>query len=200
MARREIQDAYFRRARAEGYVARSAYKLIEIVERTSLIHRGDRVLDLGCAPGSWLQVAGGLVGAGGLVIGVDLNPTAITPGPNVRAIVGNVFQTEPGVLLEQNGGPFDAVLSDMAPRTSGGAGGSVDHFRSVALCRRVLELASQLLRPGGRLAMKVFEGEAYTDLLRETRSTFERARGFKPKASRDVSREMYIIGTGFVRT
>lgn len=201
--RRELHDAYFRKAKAEGYLARSAYKLIQINQRKKIIRPGDRVLDLGCAPGSWLQVASQLVGPRGTVAGLDLQPVGggVTFPENVRAAVGDVFATSAQELLALGGVPegqgYDTVLSDMAPSTGGGGGGSADHFKSVDLCRRVLALLPGLLRPGGNLAMKVFEGEAYTDLLRETAALFEEAKGFKPDASRDVSREMYIVAKGY---
>lgn len=192
-ARRVLHDQYFRKAKREGYVARSAYKLLEINEKKSLIRKGDRVLDLGCAPGSWLQVAAELVGPRGSVVGADLSPVTHDFGSNVRTIVGDAFKIEPEALLGESG-PFDVVLSDMAPSTSGDLS---DHFLSVELCDRVLELAPSVLKTGGSLCMKVFEGEAYPDLLRRTQALFRGVKGFKPKATRDVSREMYVIATGF---
>jgi 23S rRNA (uridine2552-2'-O)-methyltransferase len=200
---RKLHDQYFKKAKAEGYLARSAYKLKEIAERKRLIRRGDRVLDLGCAPGSWLQVAGELVGKDGVVVGLDLQAAEPGLGANVRAIVGDVFKTDAETLLRLGASPadgteqgtrlFDVVLSDMAPNTTGAG----DHFRSVDLCRRVLDLLPALLRRGGNMAMKVFEGEVYPELLRQTGRMFEEAKGFKPAASRDVSREMYIVGHGY---
>lgn len=195
--RRTLHDKFFKQAKAEGYLARSAYKLKQINDRKRVIRRGDRVLDLGCAPGSWLQVAAELVGSEGLVLGLDLTEVSQNLGPNVRALQGDVFKVPAAALHEMIGGEFDVVLSDMAPNTGGGGGGSADHFRSVDLCRRVLDLAKDLLRPRGNLVMKVFEGEAYPELLRDTGRQFDEAKGFKPEASRDVSREMYIIGIGY---
>jgi 23S rRNA (uridine2552-2'-O)-methyltransferase len=201
--RRQLHDRYFRQAKAEGYLARSAYKLKEINDKKRLIRRADRVLDLGCAPGSWLQVAAEAVGDRGVVVGLDLQEIDGPFAPNVVALRGDVFKIDPAALLQLGGisAPvepgFDVVLSDMAPSTAGGGGGSADHFRSVDLCRRVLELLPAVLRVGGNLAMKVFEGEAYGDLLKETGRLFSEARGFKPAASREVSREMYVVGKGF---
>jgi 23S rRNA (uridine2552-2'-O)-methyltransferase len=193
MPRREIQDRYFRQAKTEGYLARSAYKLKEINERKRLFGPGARVLDLGCAPGAWLQVAAEIVGPRGIVVGVDLQEVRHSFGGNVHAIQGDVYQIDPAALIEKAGGQFDAVLSDMAPSTSGHG----DHFLSVRLCRRVRELLPALLRPAGNLAMKVFEGEEYPALLQETQSLFREARGFKPKASREVSKEMYVVGASY---
>ncbi len=198
--RRQLHDQFFKKAKAEGYLARSAYKLIEINEKKRIFAAGDRVLDLGCAPGAWLQVAAEIVGPHGRVLGVDLKPVQHAFPPCVRTIVGDINELTPEALktaAEGSPAPFDTVLSDMAPSTSGGGGGSSDHFLSVRLCDRVLDLAPAVLRPAGNLVMKVFEGEAYPDLLKRTAHMFLSAKGFKPKASRDVSREMYVIATHF---
>lgn len=213
---RKLHDKFFLQAKAEGYAARSAYKLKEIVQRKQILRKGDRVLDLGCAPGSWVQVAAEIVGPKGRVIGIDLKPVDIKVPANARTAVGDAFKVtaadmhamlETGELpptsitaapaAPSSSPPLDAVISDMAPNTEGGAGGSGDHFRSVDLCRRVLELAQSLLKPGGNLVMKVFEGESYPDLLRDTARLFQECKGFKPEASRDVSREMFIVAKGF---
>ncbi|MBX3375493.1 MAG: RlmE family RNA methyltransferase [Phycisphaeraceae bacterium] len=190
MPRRVLHDEFFKKAKAEGYLARSAYKLKEIQERRRLFGPGSRVLDLGCAPGAWVQVALEAVGPRGVVVGIDLKEVRENFGPNAFILQGDVYATPAATLLGQSGMKFDAVLSDMAPDTTGHG----DHFLSVRLCRRVLELLPSLLKPGGNLAMKVFEGEEYPALLKETSRMFASAKGFKPKASRDVSREMYIIG------
>lgn len=197
MARpRELHDKFFKLAKAEGYAARSAYKLKEIQERRRLIRKGDRVLDLGCAPGSWVQVAAELVGPRGLVVGVDLNPVAIVVPSNSRTIVGDIFKVTAEELLAADGAGtkrFDVILSDMMPLTEGHG----DHFRSIALCRRVLEFVPAMLRPGGHLAMKAFEGEEYPALLRETARMFAEVKGLKPEATRDVSKEMFVVAKGW---
>lgn len=195
MARRVLHDRYFKQAKAEGYLARSAYKLAEIQQRKGLMRPGDRVLDLGCAPGSWLQVASEVVGPRGVVVGVDLQEIRAPMPANVRTLVGDIERMDAGEMVEAAGAGrlFDVVLSDMAPATTGAG----DAFRSARLCDRVLDLLEGLLRPGGHLAMKVLEGEPYPGLLRRTQGLFERARGFKPRASREVSREMYVVGHGY---
>lgn len=196
MARRRLHDRYFKQAKAEGYVARSAYKLLEINEKRQIIKRGDRVLDLGCAPGSWLQVAAELVGDRGAVVGVDLQEvTARLDGP-VTVIQGDLTTMDMRPVLEAHtkGAPFDVVISDMAPKTSGA---DADHYRSVELCRAVLSRLDDALRQDGHLAMKVFEGAEYPALLTETNQRFGRCKGFKPKACRDVSREIYIVAEQF---
>lgn len=191
--KRTLHDQFFKKAKSEGYAARSAYKLLEISEKKRIVRPGDRVLDLGCAPGSWMQAALQIVGEGGRVVGVDLNPVKVPLPPNGVAIVGDAFTIDPADLIAAGGGMFDVVLSDMAPSTSGHG----DHFLSVELCQRVLQLCDDTLRAGGDLAMKVFEGEAYRDLLGETSRRFAQVKGFKPRASRDVSSEMYIVAHSF---
>ncbi|MBX3406040.1 MAG: RlmE family RNA methyltransferase [Phycisphaeraceae bacterium] len=197
---RKLHDRFFKQAKAEGYAARSAYKLKEINLRRQILRRGDMVLDLGCAPGSWVQVAAESIGPKGLVVGVDLKPVDIELPANARAFVGDAFNLCAEDLLAHAQSArtrFDVVLSDMAPSTEGGGGGTVDHFRSVALCRRVLELCPAVLRAGGHLVMKVFEGEEYPRLLRETQRVFAEVKGLKPEASRDASREMFVIAKVF---
>lgn len=191
---RELHDEFFKRAKAEGYAARSAYKLIEINAKKRLLGSGDRVLDLGCAPGSWLQVASKIVGDRGLVMGIDLQETAIALPPNVRTLVGDIFATPAEMFLSPlGGGMYQCVLSDMAPNTSGHG----DDFLSARLCRRVLELLPAVLAPGGNLCMKVLEGTDFPELLKETARLFGSSGATKPRASRDVSREMFITGHGF---
>lgn len=205
---RKLHDRFFKQAKEDGYVARSAYKLKQINDKRQILKRGDRVLDLGCSPGSWLQVASEIVlgSAGkreGAVGGIDLKPVAAPLPPSIKTLVGDIFKTDQHTLLalatpeSREPRPIDVLLSDMAPSTEGGAGGTSDHFRSIELCRRVLELAPAILRVGGHLVMKVFEGEEYPNLLRETQKLFADVKGFKPEASRDVSREMFIVAKGF---
>ncbi|MCH8269781.1 MAG: RlmE family RNA methyltransferase [Planctomycetes bacterium] len=228
MARRQLHDRYFRQAKAEGYLARSAYKLIEINDRKRLIRRGDAVLDLGCAPGSWLQVAAELVGPRGVVVGIDLKAVQAEMAANVRTIEGDINSVSAEDLLAsvrradppmpesarradppmptsaRRADPpaeladrecFGVVLSDMAPNTTGAG----DDFVSERLCRRVLELLPGVLKPGGNLVMKVLEGSGYPLLLGDTSAMFTACKGFKPRASRDASREIYIVGRGYQR-
>lgn len=195
MARRVLHDQFFKKAKDEGYLARSAYKLAEIAQKHRLLGKGQRVLDLGCAPGAWLQVASELVGPSGVVVGIDLKEIRDRIAPNVRSIVADAYAIDPAELLDLAGGRFDAVVSDMAPDTTGA--GDTDHHRSIRLCRRVLDLLPPLLRRGGNLTMKVFEGGAYPALLKDTAALFQTARGFKPKASREISREIYVVAAGY---
>lgn len=198
MARRILHDQYFKQAKAEGYLARSAYKLRQIQENKRLLRRGDRVLDLGCAPGAWLQVASEIVGRTGSVVGIDLQAVDHDLGPGITTLVGDVYQADPALLRAAggNGGAerlFDVVLSDMAPNTTGHG----DDLVSARLCDRVLEMLPDLLKPTGNFAMKVLEGAEYPRLRREVQRLFGIGKGYKPAASREVSREMYLIGLGY---
>ncbi|MGD9693801.1 MAG: SAM-dependent methyltransferase [Phycisphaerales bacterium] len=189
--RRVLHDKYFKQAKEEGYLARSAYKLKELQQRFGLIRKGDRVLDLGCAPGAWLQVALEVVGPDGVVVGLDLKEVDERLVPGAFSMVGDAFEIDPKALMGESGKPFDVVLSDMAPNTSGHG----DDLRSSHLCHRVLDVVGAVLRPGGNMAMKILEGAMYNEVLQRTKGMFPDAKGFKPKASREVSREMYIVGT-----
>lgn len=196
---REVQDHYFREAKREGYLSRAAYKLIEIDDRKKILSKGDRVLDCGAAPGSWLQVAAKRVGPKGVVVGVDLQPIKHRFNESNIHVVEGDFTTMPRDTLLDSAGDraklFDVILSDMAPSTSGDPSG--DHHRSARLCQALLDRCQELLKPGGNLVMKVFEGEAYPELLKGAAGMFESAKGFKPKASRSESAEMYIVAAGF---
>ncbi|MEL6498566.1 MAG: RlmE family RNA methyltransferase [Planctomycetota bacterium] len=193
MAKRVLHDEYFKKAKADGYAARSAYKLLEIQKRHRLLRAGDRVLDLGCAPGSWMQVTAEIIGDNGRLVGIDLKPVRLSLPGNVTTIVGDIEQTPADDLFDIAGGAFDVVLSDMAPNTSGHG----DDLVSARLCREVLSVAMRTLREGGKLAMKILEGSEYPGVLRETKDVFRAAKGLKPRATRDASREMFIIGEGF---
>jgi 23S rRNA (uridine2552-2'-O)-methyltransferase len=193
---RELHDRYFRLAKAEGYLARSAYKLKQIQQRYRVLRRGDWVLDLGCAPGSWMQVASEIVGESGLVVGIDLLPAKLAATDRIAVLLGDAFAVPPSELLALLPEPrarFNAVISDMAPNTVGIG----DDLRSASLCRRVLGLLPSVLAEGGRLTMKIFEGAEYSRVLNEARSMFTYCKGYRPDATREISREMFIVGEGF---
>lgn len=207
---REIHDHYFHQAKRDGYLSRAAYKLIEIDDKRRLLKTGDRVLDCGAAPGSWMQVAARRVGGRGVVVGIDLQPilfgTRAEPqgggpsggGSNTRTVQGDFTAIDPAELLRLAGAEgrgFDVILSDMAPNTTGDPRG--DHHRSVRLCHALLDRCPALLRPGGSVVMKVFEGADYRELLDRTKGLFDDCRGFKPKASRSESVEIYILAQGY---
>ncbi|MAD18965.1 MAG: 23S rRNA methyltransferase [Planctomycetaceae bacterium] len=189
---RDVQDHWFRQAKREGYRSRAAFKLTDIDDRKRILSKGDRVLDCGAAPGSWSQVAGRRVGRRGSVVAVDLKPIDPSGLPeNVTLHEADLREMD---LETLGGGIFDVVLSDMAPDTTGDPFG--DHHRSIRLCNDLLDRVPEWLRPGGNLVMKVFEGEAYRDLLLRAGRMFERAKGFKPVASRGESVEMFVVCNG----
>ncbi len=194
---KEVQDHFFKLAKEEGYRARSAYKLIEIDERFHVLRRGARVLDLGACPGSWTQVAARRVGDAGVVVGIDLKPIERRGMPsNVFLLQGDINElTREHLPPAMDGRLFDAVISDMGPDTSGVP--MADSARSVHLCHAMLERLPFLLRTGGHATMKVYEGGDYPGLLRRAQGMFDEARGFKPKASRAESVEMFIVCRGY---
>jgi 23S rRNA (uridine2552-2'-O)-methyltransferase len=193
-AQRELHDFFFKEAKRKGYRSRAAYKLSEIDDKRGVLHKGDFVLDLGAAPGSWLQVVSERIGEHGKVIGVDLK--AIDDGlpNNVVTIQEDVNLLTPQNLttvLRTNFREFDVILSDMAPSTTGTR--TIDHHGSVILCHAALDLSATLLKPHGNLVMKVLEGEAYPELLKRSANCFDSVKGFKPKASRAISTEMFLV-------
>ncbi len=188
---RRLQDHYGKKARREGFAARSVYKLEEIDRRVGLIRKGARVLDLGCAPGSWLQYVATATGPKGRVVGVDQRPVTVPLPEHVQVLEADVFSVDPATL----GGRFDVVISDMAPWTSGNR--FTDHVRSIELCRRALALAVELLRPGGAFVCKVFEGEDVPAFVAEVRARFTDFKRIKPKGTRSESVELYFVAQGY---
>lgn len=187
---RAAPDHYTKRAKAEGYAARSVYKLEEIDRRVRLLRGGMRVLDLGCAPGSWMRYAAKKVGARGRVVGIDRRSIDFT-APNVVSLVGDIFETEAAVFIEAGGGRFDVVMSDMAPDTCGDR--FTDHVRSVELCRRALAIADAVGAPGGAFVCKVFEGEDVSALVDEVRARYREVKRIKPSATRSESVELFVV-------
>ncbi|MCL2589853.1 MAG: RlmE family RNA methyltransferase [Betaproteobacteria bacterium] len=188
-----LTDPYVRRANAEGYRTRAAYKLIEINERDHLLRPGAVVVDLGAAPGSWCQVVAGHY-PDGRVLALDLLPMA--PVAGVDFLQGD-FSDE-AVLAELvrrlKGQRVDLVLSDMAPNISGVV--AADQARSIMLCELALDFAVNHLRPDGSFLVKVFQGEGFMDFRGETERCFQAVRVRKPKASRDRSAEVYLLCEG----
>ncbi|MBC8522604.1 RlmE family RNA methyltransferase [PVC group bacterium] len=191
-SQRILHDHFFREAKRNGYRSRAAYKLTEIDDKRCILRKKDFVLDLGAAPGSWLQVASQRVGPKGKVIGVDLKTIDSLQLDNVETIEEDVTKLSLDTFGEDC--LFDVILSDMAPSTTGNH--TIDHHGSIRLCHTVLDISSTLLRPKGNLIMKVLEGEAYKGLLNRCETCFSVAKGFKPKASRAISTEMFIVCTG----
>lgn len=193
----ERHDPYYHAAKKQGFVARSVFKLEEIDQDFSLIRSGDWVLDLGCAPGSWLQYTEKRVGKlGGRLVGIDLLPVRISFASHVKIIQGDIYDAALSDLLpEEIDGKsktgFDVVLSDMAPNTTGIR--SVDQDRSLALCERALELAEKLLRPGGRFCVKILEGGGIQSFITQCRQMFTTVKIRRPKGTRSGSMETYIV-------
>jgi 23S rRNA (uridine2552-2'-O)-methyltransferase len=185
------QDHYARRAKKDRYPARSVYKLEEIQQKHRLIKKGDKILDLGCSPGSWLLYAAKLTGDRGRVVGIDLKPVKIQAGPSIEIINGDVLALDPGAL----GNDFNVVLSDMAPATTGHK--AVDAARSAGLCEAALAIAQRVLRPGGSFVCKIFQGPDFNQFVDSVRAGFDSQKIFKPKSSRKASKEIFVIGLGF---
>lgn len=187
------EDHYSRRAKKERFPARSVYKLQEIQHKHHLIKKGDKVLDLGCAPGSWLLYAANLTGSKGQVAGIDLKPVTEKVPSHVRIYTGDILTLDDR-FFESLGKDFNVVVSDMSPATTGNK--HVDSARSFNLCQAALSIAQTLLIPGGSFVCKIFQGEDFKDFSDSVRSVFKSRKIFKPQASRKASKEIYIIGLG----
>lgn len=191
------RDAYYRRAKERGLRARSAFKIEEILRRRRLLRRGQAVLDLGAAPGGFLQVLAEAVGERGAAVGVDLAPIRALGKPWVATAVVDVLAPD---ALERiralRPGRFDLVTSDMAPRTIGVK--ISDEARSIELARAALRVAEGTLKLGGALVAKVFMGGDFPAYRREVQERFERVEVARPRATREHSYEVYLVGTGFL--
>ncbi|MCX5743692.1 MAG: RlmE family RNA methyltransferase [Proteobacteria bacterium] len=186
-------DKFHQQAKREGFLARAVYKLEEIDDKFGLFKPGQRVLDLGCAPGSWLQYARTKVGDKGVLVGLDRAPLEHQPS-STRIVVGDVHTIDLAVLKGDNEA-FDVVLSDMAPDTSGIR--SADQARSEALFERALEIACAVLAPGGNFVGKLFMGPEFKALTEAVRARFTTGKTAKPASSRQISIEQYVVGMGF---
>ena len=185
------RDHYSRRAKKERFPARSVYKLQEIQRKYNLIKKGDKVLDLGCAPGSWLLYAANLTGNKGQVVGIDLKPVRVNIPPHVRIYTGDILLMD-DAFWESIGKDFNVVISDMAPTTTGSK--HVDSAGSFILCQAALSIAQTALIPGGSFACKIFQGEDFKAFSDSVRSVFNKHKIFKPQSSRKASKEIFIIG------
>jgi 23S rRNA (uridine2552-2'-O)-methyltransferase len=185
-------DRFSQQARAEGYAARSVYKLDEVQRRHRLFKPGQRVVDLGCFPGSWSRFLVQTVGRSGRVVGVDLEAPDLAGG---TWIVRSVLEVTPEELREALGGPADAVVSDMAPRTTGER--LHDHVLQIELADRALALACALLVPSGGFVCKVFDGEDAPAFVERVRASFARVKRARPEAVRKNSREFFVVAEGF---
>jgi len=187
-----FDDPYVKMAQQQGLRSRAAFKLMELDEKYHLLKAGQRVVDLGAAPGSWTQVAQRVLGRKGQLIALDILP--MDPLENVTFIQGDFTEDEPLALLEEAlcGQNVDLVLSDMAPNMSGVS--AVDQPRAMYLAELALTFVEKWLEPGGSFVVKVFHGEGFDNYVKQTRSLFEKVQVRKPTASRPRSREVYILG------
>jgi 23S rRNA (uridine2552-2'-O)-methyltransferase len=190
--KRQLSDPYVRKAGAQGYRARSAFKLLEVMKRDGLVRPGDCVVDLGAAPGSWSQVLAERVGQAGRVISVDLLEMAAIPG--VTLVRGDFREEAVLARIEEalRGRKIDLVVSDMAPNISGVR--ATDQARSIDLCELALEFARAHLNSGGAFLVKAFQGSGYPEFLAAMRRVFVAVVSRKPGASRGESKEMYLLG------
>lgn len=195
--KRQLDDPYVRRAKGEGYRSRAAYKLVEIDDKYRLLKPGQKVLDLGAAPGGWSQIAAARVKAGqggGRVVAIDL--LEIEPIPGVEfAQLDFLDEDAPARLREMLGGPADIVLCDMAANATGHR--KTDHLKIVALVEAAAEFAREVLAPGGAFLAKVIQGGTENDLLAALKRDFASVKHVKPPASRPDSAELYVLAQGF---
>ncbi|ONG47529.1 rRNA methyltransferase, partial [Pseudoroseomonas deserti] len=191
---RQLNDPYVRAAKAAGWRSRAAFKIIELDEKYKLFRPGQRVVDLGAAPGGWTQVAVQRVGDRGKVVGLDLLPMDVIPGASLLQGDFEDPAVEQAVLATLDG-PADLVMSDMAPNTTGH--NATDHLRILNLIELALHFASKVLVPGGGFVAKVFQGGTERDLLNWLKRDFASVKHAKPPASRKDSAEMYVVAQGF---
>ena len=180
-----MKDFYTKKSREEGYYARSVYKLKHINKKYELIKKRDKVLDLGCSPGGWVQASLEIIGKQGSVVGIDLSPIRKIKAKNFKFIKADINEAE----IE---GKFNVVLSDMAPKTTGIQ--DLDHERSYDLAKISLEIAKKHLKEKGNFLCKIFQGKYYQEFLNEAKKNFEFVKTVKPEASKKQSKEMYVIG------
>ncbi len=188
-----LSDEFVKKAQKEGYRSRAVYKLLEIVEKKAIIRNGDKVLDLGAAPGGWSQVAAKLVGSQGKVIASDILPIELIDG--VDFLQGDFTEQSvyDDLLVMTDGAKVDVVLSDMAPNMSGQL--SVDQPKSMYLAELAIEMAIKTLNPGGSFVVKVFQGDGFDVFVQNAKKAFKKVSVIKPKASRTRSKEVYLLAS-----
>jgi 23S rRNA (uridine2552-2'-O)-methyltransferase len=194
MAHPNRKDPFRARAKQEGYPARSVYKLKEIQEKYRLIRPGQRLIDLGCHPGSWLKFCSQIVGSAGLVLGLDLKEPNLPLSENTSFLKADLL-TIPESRIKEWAGDVDVILSDLAPKSSGIKW--LDHQRSLELNERALALAALLLKKGGAMVLKLLSGEGTKGFMEKMNRQFKQVQMHKPRSSRQESTEIYLVGRGF---
>lgn len=188
-------DYFYKKAKAENYRSRASFKLKQINKKFRLIKKGDRVLDLGASPGGWMQVAGERVGKKGFVLGVDLARIQGFEYDNIKSLQGDFTTEETIDEIKKIMPEADVVISDASPDISGVW--EIDHFKSVDLCENALEIAKDILVPGGNVLMKIFQGEETKEFCDKIKYRFSYFKVTKPRASRGQSAEVYVLGKGY---
>jgi 23S rRNA (uridine2552-2'-O)-methyltransferase len=191
--RERKKDYYYKKAKEEKYRSRAAYKLFQAVEKYRFIRHGDVVIDLGAAPGGWIQAARKIVGRKGFVLGVDIEPIKPFSVRNVQTIIGDVREQDTVQrIMELIPRKADVVVSDVSPNISGVW--ELDHARQIDLAQKALEIANETLKSDGSFFVKVFHGDMFNDFVLKMKKNFDVVRIIKPKASRARSSEIFILG------
>lgn len=196
MSNFKVKDHYFNKAKDENFFARSVYKLEEIDEKYKILRPGMQVVDFGYHPGSWIQYTSRVIGDEGKVVGIDVREvnTKLSGVKNVRVFQKDIFDIHDLGQLDVDG-PFDVVLSDMAPNTTGIK--SLDQDRSLNLVESVFGLLPRFLKPGGNFVIKVFDSQNAQNYLKEQKNLFKEFHFLKPKSTRSISKEFFVIGKNF---
>ncbi len=189
------KDGYWKMAKKEGYRSRAAYKLIQLNEKFNLIARGDFVLDIGCAPGGWMQVAREIVGEKGYILGVDVQRIPLFQEKNVEFLRKDIQNTDFIDVVKEKVEAFDVVISDISPTISGIW--DIDHFKSIELSEKALTAAVELLCVHGNFLVKIFQGESTQEFFRKVKEHFAYTKISSPKACRKSSAEVYVVGKNF---
>lgn len=189
------KDGYWKKAKREGYRSRASYKLIQLNKKFNLIKKNDYVLDIGCAPGGWMQVAGNLVGANGYVLGVDIQRIPPFDEDIIDFMAMDITDEYAVERIKEKSDHFDVVISDISPNITGIW--DVDHFRSIELSGKALDMAREILRPKGNFLVKIFQGELSREFFNKVKKEFGYAKSTSPQASRKSSAEIYIVGKYF---
>jgi len=188
-----LNDEYVKKAQKEGYRSRSAYKLLEIIEKSQIINKGDKILDLGAAPGGWSQVAAKIVGKSGQVIASDILSIEEISGVNFLQGDFTKQSVYDELITLTKGSSINIVLSDMAPNMSGQL--SVDQPKSIYLAELAIDLAVKTLSKNGHFIVKIFHGDGFDDYVKNARKVFKKVSIIKPKASRPRSKEVYLLAS-----